>query len=36
MKKIYFAVGLVISLVVLLGVLYLAAYVNLCLRGMFQ
>ena len=33
MKKVYFAIGLLISLAVLLGVLYLVAYINLLLRG---
>ena len=33
MKKAYFAIGLLISLAVLLGVLYLVAYINLLLRG---
>ena len=36
MKKVYFAIGLLISLAVLLGVLYLAAYINLMLRGMLR
>ncbi len=33
MKKAYFAIGLLISLAALLGVLYLVAYINLMLRG---
>ena len=33
MKKVYFAIGVLISLAVLLGVLYLVAYINLLLRG---